>query len=742
MSGDTARNDDQELSDDFILEDAPAAESEPTPTPPLAQAPAASPPDVPPGNLSRLFDDEVGPPASDGASATAPPAVEDDLLFVDHTDGLKPTVEFEGRRQFAEASGMQWKGNRMTPDEIGIPIENGSEADASAAEASFTSQLDSLLAEDEYGVDGDQELQLVDNDADLDAAGAPGSGETFILDEGNGQWSEPGAVAPAAAADDAADEAVEFAPEPVEFSAAPAAEAVEFTGEIDEASVEQVESFGGGAGTAEPAGRDDEDPAAGETVEGDDAWEPLPNAAEQFEAEVAGPVASEGESADSDGEREIAAGPALVGAGVAAGEAVDAAIYVDDQAMRVIGGQVAGRRPWLRAFTSLAAAVLVLGAGAAVVLRPEWFGLRFQPDLVERVDVARPDVDVKVPQPAMPRPATNSDSPGSLVGGDPNSSVRPGDPTVVDPQPPDPQPTDSPTNTTPVDPGDPTPLPTDRGQVPTDPNAANPTPGETTDPQPGPTTPAPTPEPLAGSGENPALPAGGGGISLPPETTPIVSDPQPFTPPIGLQTEPAQPGDGPPINPNVAVTTPVTGPESIPAPKSEPLLSAGPDLLIGEPVAVEGPAAHAPPGVVPGGKAFAQLHNGNFFVGAIKAVGKDAITMRLEGGEVTLAMADVSRVAPLDSTEFQALQESTSGFLRLSNRNRLVGTILKDMADDHYVLQMKSNRLMVPKDQIESVQGGAAGGVTVGTTKDDEAWLRELAARMLHESAGSGRKPD
>ncbi|MBK8100176.1 MAG: hypothetical protein IPK26_23995 [Planctomycetes bacterium] len=742
MSGDTARNDDQELSDDFILEDAPAVEPEPTPLTPPTPAAAVSPPDVPPGDLAQLFDDEVGATASAGSSAATPPAAgADDLLFVDHTEGLKPTLEFEGRRQFAEASGMQWKGNRMTPDEIGIPIENGAETDASAAEASFTSQIDSLLAEDEFGVDGDQELQLVDNDADLDAAGAPGRGETFILDEGNGQWSEPGQAAPAAAADATPDDTVEFAPESAEFSTTPAAEAVEFTGEIDEASVAQVESFGVGSET-EPEARADEDPAAAETVEGDDAWEPLPNAAEQFEAEVAGPVAQEGAPGESDADRANGAEPVLVGAGVAAGEAVDAAIYVDDQAMRVVGGQVARRRPWLRAFTSLAAAVLVLSSGAAVVLRPEWFGLRFQPDLVERVDIARPDVDVKVPPPAMPRPATNSGSPGVPVGTDPNGNVGPTEPTVVGPLPSDPKPTDPPTNTTPANTGDPTPVPPGPEELPADPNAANPTQGETANPQPGPTTPVPPPEPPAGTGENPAVSTGTGETSLPPETTPVVSVPAPVTPPVPQQGEPAPPGDGPPSTPNVAVTSPVNGPESIPAPKREPLLSAGPDLLIGEPVAVEGPAAHAPPGVVPGGKAFAQLHNGNFFVGAIKAVGKDAITMRLDGGEVTLAMADVSRVAPLDSTEFQALQESTSGFLRLSNRNRLVGTILKDMADDHYVLQMKSNRLMVPKDQIESVQGGATGGVTVGATKDDEAWLRELAARMLHESTGSGRKPD
>lgn len=712
MSGDTARDDDQDLSDDFILEDAPPTEPEQASAPPGSARPPAGPVDGSSADLTRLFDEEAGDAGGPGDPADATPGA-DDVLFVDHTKGLKPTVEFEGRRQFGEASGMQWKGNRMTPEEIGIPVEGGADPEAEAAEASFTSQLDALLEEDAFVVDGDQELQLVDNDADLDAATAAAAGEMFILDEGNGQWREPTAVAPTGTEDQDAGESAEFAAattEPVESPVA--AGAVEFTGEIDESSVEQAEPFGGvaAAEAAPTAGGSDGSPEAA-AAEADDAWGPLPNAAEQFAEEVAGPVAEEG-----DAEVAGAPEPALVGAGVAATDGGDPAIYVDDQAMHVVGGQVTRRRPWLRAFSSLAAAALVLGAGAAVVLRPEWFGLRFDPDLVERVDVARPDVDVKVQPPAMPQPASDAAPTGQGGATDPNGALVPVEPPALDPGANDPGPGGAPPDAEIVAPPTSTPV-----ETPVQPQPLDPT----------------------GSGAGEPTPPVGGNPATTPDTAPVVGDAGPDVLPPG-PGEPTRTGGGtePPTSPNVAVTTPVTGPESIPAPRPEPLLPAGRDLLIGEPVAVEGPAAHAPPGVVPGGKAFAQLHNGNFFVGAIKAVGRDAITMRFDGGEVTLAMADVSRVAPLDSSEFQALQESTSGFLRLSNRNRLVGTILKDLADDHYVLQMKSNRLMVPKDQIESVEGGAAGGVTVGGTKDDEVWLRELAARMLQESVGTVRKPD
>jgi hypothetical protein len=137
-------------------------------------------------------------------------------------------------------------------------------------------------------------------------------------------------------------------------------------------------------------------------------------------------------------------------------------------------------------------------------------------------------------------------------------------------------------------------------------------------------------------------------------------------------------------------------------------------------------------GMLPGTRAFAQLHNGNYFIGSIKDTEAGTVTLRLDKGEVTLEAAEIMRITPLGSADYEALQRATAGFVRLTNNNRLVGGILSQIADDHIVLEFRSNRVMLPKSVIdEVVQGDGEGGVRLGTTREEDDWIRQLSERQL-----------
>jgi hypothetical protein len=321
--------------------------------------------------------------------------------------------------------------------------------------------------------------------------------------------------------------------------------------------------------------------------------------------------------------------PALVGAG--GGEE----IYAEAQAEpagRLVGAPQ--RRHRLFALLpSAAAASVVLAAGTVVVLRPEWLGLHFQPQLVERVQVARPAVEVRVPKPPMPA--------AGAVGTSPVPK-----PVDVQPQPSDPGP---------------------ENHVPQPGNPSDNPPTPTTDP-----TPPPTQVGKAGSGR--MLPVG---------ENLLVGD---FTPRSDTDTSWL----------NVKLGT----------------------------------------------KAFAQLRNGNFFVGSVKAVSANAVVLHVGSSdattqkttsEVTLPRTEVERITALDSQEYQELQQATTGSLRLTNNNRLVGTILKSVADDFYVLQMRSDRIVVPKKTAKLITSNneQLKFAPDSENDDEEAWLHEVAARQL-----------
>jgi hypothetical protein len=243
-------------------------------------------------------------------------------------------------------------------------------------------------------------------------------------------------------------------------------------------------------------------------------------------------------------------------------------------------------------------------------------------------------------------------------------------------------------------------------------------------------------------------PAGDPGTRLPPlagdpEPTPRPNDPgQTSTQPANL----GQIGDEPAAQPPVATLDP-SRPETSwplaqpqrpdgPQPNGKPLVRVGDDLMLGDLAEMTRPKIVD--GVLPGSRAFAQLRNGNYFIGSIKTAGTETVTLSLEKGEVTIAMHELTRLTELGSADYEELQRATSGFIRLTNNNRLVGGILSRIADDHVVLEFRSNRVMLPKSLVgQVVQGEGDAAVRLNVTSEENDWVKKLAERQL----GSGTAP-
>ena len=688
MSGEPQRDDDPDFLDDFILEDDAAAKDEdldqlfeaPAPAPAAAKPPAAPQPKGRPA-----------PAAGDGA----PAGDAEDLLFTDHTRGLQASESFAPAPGFAEQAPSAWRGDGLDLDAPGVPVdsdggsalERGEPLPAAAAEAQFTAELDSLLqSDDELGLDSENDLELIEAaDALPDEVAQPA--DTFVIDDGGGTWQEAEAattdepLAAEAASLDAID-AVEADP------AAEAAADAEAAAPLEDAELQPLE-------------------AAAETLE--PGWEPLPgtNVDELAEVDEVAPTEDEAETDAAEDAPLVAAAavgadvdagggarrrPALVGAGapVPADELEE--MYADAAAAApaaVVGGRrTAGRT--LRLVGSLAASVAVLGGAALAVLRPEWFGLRFEPEQAQRVQVERPRLEMTVPTPppvAVPTPPVEAPPPVVVAVPQPVSSAPPVEPPPVVP----------------------TPTPTEVAPVPA------PVPPTTTEVTPAPTPVEPPPVP-------PTEPA------VVPNAEPLTAVVAPAPAPVATDADPQWPVAAAKPNP----TTPVASGGD---PGKAGLVRIGDDLLVG---AQETGPARVVEGMLPGSRAFAQLHNGNYFIGSVKSADRERITLRVGTGEVTLQTAAIAKLTELGSADYDELQKVTSGFVRLTNNNRLVGGILSGIADDHIVLEFRSNRVMLPKSAIgEVVEGDDDATVRLRTTREEDDWLRQLAERQL----GTGAAP-
>lgn len=566
MSGDQRTDGQDPLDDDFVIEDLAGKNDD----------------------LESLFTAPANPKAP--APPGGEPADADDVLFTDHTQGVKPSEKFQEGAAFAEQGKSQWNGDNLELDQAGA--KDGQASDE--------------LAEEEFGPDSEKELELVDGGGTTDGVNEFEQSGPFVLDDSEGAWQDDSAAAAASA---------------------------EGEGEGSEAAEGE---------SAEPALVEDEAPI-------EPGWEPLPEGSVDELSEV-GEVARTDDEAGGEQMHE-GAEPALVGADVDGHD-----IYAEDTPPALVGPRPAGRRA-LRLLTSLAASLLVLGGGAVVVMRPEWFGLAFEPARVQQVRIERPQVQVAVNTPPAPQP------------------------TKVEPQP--------------TEPKDPVAVVLPPVEVPTVPP-----------PEP---TPEPTPVPVPP-------------VSNEPNPTPVVTAP------------PAN--DWPVKEGRVGEQAILTGRE-----KQRTMVRLGDDLMVGD-VDVDKRPVRAVDGVMPGSRAFAQLHNGNYFIGSVKNATDEQVTLRLDDGEITIARVDLARLTELGSADYEQLQRVTSGFVRLTNNNRLVGGILSQIADDHIVLEFRSNRVMLPKSAVgQVVRGDDDGGVRLDVTPQEDDWLKTIAERQLGSGTAPGMPP-
>lgn len=583
-------------------------------TPPSKQAKPQPEPEPMPEVDAEIESSEIGsvPDANESA---------EDILFTPVSRGEGADAGDEA--SFDESGRSRWAGRAMTPDEIGVPVP---------------SEPGYMQADDELAIDSEQELELIDgaqpkaSDDDLvledDAAPQEGqldslqttqddllNGEVFVLDEGSEAVAEDGSPQ--------GEQPVEDGWEPLTARRGHAAQTHAFEddggavpSEGEEVETESVE-FDGETEThesedAESTELENHDEfAAHEEIENQDEFASLDEQAEE---------------APQDGEE----------------------LPVEESAEPVMVTKAPARTGRiLRFLTRAAAAAVLVGAGAVAVLHPEWIGLTLEPELVQRVQVARPNLSPKAPKPVAPQAGKNEPAAPAV---EPAPQVA-----VATPVAPAPQPTAQP-------------------------------------------TPAPTePEPKVAVVEQPA---------------PAV-DPMPTTEnPVATQNLPHY-------------------------------LPAGETLWVGS---FDGGAraTEAWASVTPGSKAFAQLANGNFFIGSVKAVAADALVLAVKHGEVFLPRSEIRKVTTLDSRDYADLQRATQGFLKLSNDNRLVGEILQTVGDDHYVLQMQSDRIVVPRSAVQQVvERGGSEGLRFGSVGDEEQWLRGVAERQLQSqrTGASTTKP-
>ena len=128
---------------------------------------------------------------------------------------------------------------------------------------------------------------------------------------------------------------------------------------------------------------------------------------------------------------------------------------------------------------------------------------------------------------------------------------------------------------------------------------------------------------------------------------------------------------------------------------------------------------------------FAELANGNFFQGQVKAFGAEDVTLRVERGEVTLKFGALVRLGSVTSEDYSELMRSTPGLVRLTNDNQLMGSIVRG-ADGQVALQVESNRIIIPTGEIDEVDDAVPGGVRVGGAADDE-WIEQLIENRLEK---------
>jgi hypothetical protein len=541
----------------------------------------------------------------------------------------------QDRPEFAEQGKSQWPGNTMTPSEMGLPVR--------------AEQEDPLQAED--GIDTEQELEVIGDDVLETPVGSDATPvEDVPTEESESEDSLFGKVR--------TEYPVEAGWEPVAHVPGRVASDTAESNEASESETEFVEDP-----TFAESETETESDTETETEIETESDLPLEEAATEES-----PIADETEvETFAESEDEVAA-------------AAEIAPALPVSQGRVIGGvQRRSRFTWI---PMSAAAALLLGGGVVMMLRPDWLGLHFQMQLVDRVQVARPNVDLRTP---TPPPVVVKPTANTTKGTETATTAQSADPSTA------------------------TTTPTTGDEQPRAVGAGSPTDLAATAPEASGATQPSTTQPSATQPSTTQL-----------STTQPSADTTSGLPTPSSETNSALAGAGAGLD------------------KSK-MLPVGETMFIGD-FETRGVAPdQAWSGVGLGSKAFAQLRNGNYFVGSVKAVAASALILRIGNGEITIPRTEVEKITPLDSEEYQVLQKTTNGVLRLNNRNRLVGTILKSVVDDNYVLQMRSDRIVVPKHDVETMVEENADRLHFGTSQDEDTWLKQVAERQLYPNSAASK---
>lgn len=686
MTEELQRDDELDASDDFVIDEGPGAA-------------------VP--SLESLFEPAADDPSAAGAPPAAAPAPDaDDLLFAAPDEpAAAPSEQFAARAPFEADAPSSWSGELLELDDLAT-VAPRAFADSAVAAASSD-----VGVPDEFALEASQEFDSEEEDlaslgeplspAALEALGTTGQDEAadlVVLDEGNGEWQSAGAEA------EVGSENGEAGAEPIaaggetevaaEFEAAGAFAAEGGSDAALELDVAVADGDVAAAGLSMPLNAS----ADGASEPTEAGWEPLAGAGFDELADVQEVASASGDGAagaapEHEREPEFAAA-------AAAELAATLAVATPPPELRVLAGQTRQRR-WGGWTAAAAALLLACGIGVAAVVEPQWFGLGETNSAQLVAEVPRPVLANGIGVPPLPEPR-------SLA------VVEPARPQPVEPDRSQPagagavavaNPTDvAVAGGAPVDVPPPVAVP-----VPAVPELPAPS---AVPAEPVPPTAVPVPEPTAVAGTGPVV-----APATEPEASPSQTTGTPATPTPGLQWP-------------VAVTT------AAPAERNGTVVRFDESLVVAdaEPVVVATPVD----GVAPGTRAFAQLRNGNYFIGNIKSSSREAVTLVYGKGEVTLPRAELSHLTALGSQDYEDLQKATSGFVRLTNRNRLVGSIMAGITDDYVVLESRSNRVLLPRSVVgEIVEGEGQSSVQVGTTDEEELWLRRQAERQLRDSARS-----
>lgn len=378
--------------------------------------------------------------------------------------------------------------------------------------------------------------------------------------------------------------------------------------------------------------------------------------------------------------------------------------YLEDgEAKGTLITQPFQRRVVRRLVASLAALLLVGASIGVVVTKPEWLGLSSEPDTVDVVRYQRPSVGSGLQEP--PGETAKETGLATTAEGDGVPEVPAPDATGLDPTNP----------------------PGDSGSIESEPSVAGsgeaqpvvpeiavPEPPSIPEPQ-VPDVPPSLVTPDVASTEPPAQPG------IPQPTIVPVTVPEPTAPLV------MRDGDGFPV----VVPSGAGGNEQDRSDRARPI-PVGDNLIVADPS--EPPPGHdgiRSLGLVTGGRAFAQLRNGNFFVGSIKRVLPASVTLSFADGEVTLPRAELKVLAPVTAQEFQSIQQAESGYVRLQNDNRIQGNIVNTILEEYIVVKQRASHVILPLADVKQQEEGSDTGVQFGEDADGDAWLRSVVAEQL-----------